>query len=85
MVATQPQQTSNTTQLLRDHVVLITGASRGIGAATAKLLGQHGAAVGVNYYGSEAAAQDVVESITSSGGRALSDLTAFVPMWFRPD
>ena len=53
MVATQPQQSSNTTQLLRDRVVLITGASRGIGAATAKLLGQHGAAVGVNYYGSE--------------------------------
>ncbi|MEH2143266.1 hypothetical protein [Nostoc sp.] len=38
MVVTQPQQSSNTTQLLRDRVVLITGASRGIGAATAKLL-----------------------------------------------
>ncbi|MEH2014011.1 SDR family oxidoreductase [Nostoc sp.] len=72
MVATQPQQSSNTTQLLRDRVVLITGASRGIGAATAKLLGQHGAAVGVNYYGSETAAQEVVESITSAGGRAVA-------------
>jgi len=72
MVASQPQQTSNTIQLLRDHVALVTGASRGIGAATAKLLGQHGAAVGVNYYGSEAAAQEVVESITSNGGRAVA-------------
>lgn len=72
MVATQPQQMLNSMQLLRDRVVLITGASRGIGAATAKLLGQHGAAVGVNYYGSEAAAQDVVTSITSTGGRAIA-------------
>lgn len=72
MVATQPQPTSNTVQLLRDRVALVTGASRGIGAATAKLLGQHGAAVGVNYYGSEAAAQEVVESITSNGGRAVA-------------
>ncbi|MEH2420726.1 MAG: SDR family oxidoreductase [Nostoc sp.] len=72
MVATQSQQSSNTNQLLRDRVVLITGASRGIGAATAKLLGQHGAAVGVNYYGSETAAVEVVESITSAGGRAVA-------------
>ncbi|HEY9883214.1 MAG TPA: SDR family NAD(P)-dependent oxidoreductase, partial [Thermosynechococcaceae cyanobacterium] len=72
MVATQLQQTSNTNQLLHDRVVLITGASRGIGAATAKLLGQHGAAVGVNYYGSKAAAVKVVELITSNGGRAMA-------------
>jgi 3-oxoacyl-[acyl-carrier protein] reductase len=72
MVATQLQQTSNTSQLLHDRVVLITRASRGIGAATAKLLGQHGAAVGVNYYGSEAAAVEVVELITSDGGRAMA-------------
>ena len=72
MVATQPQQASNNAQLLRDRVVLITGASRVIGAATAQLMGQHGAAVGVNYYGSETAAQNVVESITSGGGRAMA-------------
>ncbi|MBD2463485.1 SDR family oxidoreductase [Oscillatoria sp. FACHB-1407] len=72
MVTAQPQQVSNNTQLLRDRVVLITGASRGIGAATARLMGQHGAVVGVNYYGSEPAAQDVVESITSGGGRAMA-------------
>lgn len=72
MVATQPQQASTAYPLLRDRVVLITGASRGIGAATARLMGQHGAAVGVNYYGSEAAAQQLVEAITSDGGRAMA-------------
>lgn len=72
MTATLPKQASNTIKLLRDRVVLITGASSGIGAATAKLLGQHGAAVGVNYYSNEAAAQDIVESITSDGGRAVA-------------
>lgn len=72
MVATQPQHTSDAAKLMRDRVVLITGASRGIGAATAKLLGQHGAAIGVNYYGSQAAAEKVVEAITSDGGRAVA-------------
>lgn len=72
MVAAYPQKSLNDSQLLRDRIVLITGASRGIGAATAKLMAQQGAAVGVNYYGSEAAAQDVVASITSEGGRAVA-------------
>lgn len=74
MVATQSQnsQILDNYKLMRDRVVLITGASRGIGAATAKLLGQHGAAVGVNYYGSKEAAQQVVEEISSDGGRALA-------------
>jgi 3-oxoacyl-[acyl-carrier protein] reductase len=57
---------------MKDRVVLITGASRGIGAATAKLLGRHGASVGVNYYGSEAAAKEVVDEISSGGGKALA-------------
>lgn len=74
MVSSQSQSdpSSQAPKLMQDRVVLVTGASRGIGAATAKLLGQHGAAVGVNYYGSEAAAQEVVETITSQGGRALA-------------
>ncbi len=67
MVTTQPQ----TKQLMHDRVVLITGASRGIGAATAKLLSRHGAAVGVNYYTSEAAAKEIVDEITSAGCKAL--------------
>jgi NAD(P)-dependent dehydrogenase (short-subunit alcohol dehydrogenase family) len=57
---------------MKDRVVLVTGASRGIGAATAKLLGRHGAAVGVNYYSSETAAQEVVDAIAAEGSKALA-------------
>lgn len=66
----QIQKQSSDTKLLQDRVVLVTGASRGIGAATAKLLASHGAAVGVNYYSSESAAQEVVEDIKKDGGKA---------------
>ena len=58
--------------MLKDRVALIAGASRGIGAATAKILALHGAAVGVNYFASEAAAVEVVRDIEKSGGRALA-------------
>jgi 3-oxoacyl-[acyl-carrier protein] reductase len=57
--------------LMRNRVALVTGASRGIGAATAKLLGQHGTAVGVNFHGNLAAAQSVVEAIEAEGGKAI--------------
>src|SRR5713226_7677102 len=63
---------SSHAQLLQGHVVLITGASRGIGAATARLFAQHGAAVGVNYNASAARAQEVVEAIRAEGGRAIA-------------
>ncbi|HLV99510.1 MAG TPA: SDR family oxidoreductase [Ktedonobacterales bacterium] len=58
--------------LLQGQVVLITGASRGIGAATALLLARHGAAIGVNYRYHADRANAVVEAIRSSGGRAMS-------------
>jgi 3-oxoacyl-[acyl-carrier protein] reductase len=59
-----------TTIDLSNQVALVTGASRGIGAATAKLLGSAGAHVIVNYKSSSSLAQEVVDSIISSGGSA---------------
>jgi 3-oxoacyl-[acyl-carrier protein] reductase len=59
-------------KLLEGRVVLITGGSRGIGAATARLLAQHGAAIGVNYKKNQAAADGVVTEIEQAGGRALA-------------
>mgnify|MGYP006341636927 CR=1 FL=1 len=55
-----------------DKIVLITGASRGIGAATALLAAQQGWAVAVNYHANATAAQAVVDSIQARGGRALA-------------
>ncbi len=54
------------------QVCIITGASRGIGAATAKLAARRGYAVAVNYVRNEAAAQDVVREIEAEKGRALA-------------
>ena len=53
-------------------VVIITGASRGIGAATALLAAQRGYAVCVNYRENQAAAEGVVHEIALAGGRAIA-------------
>jgi NAD(P)-dependent dehydrogenase (short-subunit alcohol dehydrogenase family) len=53
-------------------ILLVTGGSRGIGAATAKLAGARGYAVGVNYKNNAKAADDVVAAITKSGGKAVA-------------
>ena len=58
--------------MMNGRVVLITGGSRGIGAATAKLLAKNGAAVGVNFLQSEVAAREVVDQILSAGGKAIA-------------
>jgi NAD(P)-dependent dehydrogenase (short-subunit alcohol dehydrogenase family) len=55
-----------------DQVLLVTGGSRGIGAATALLAARQGWAVAVNYASNEAAAHDVVRTITAAGGKALA-------------
>ncbi len=52
--------------------MLITGASRGIGAATALMAAEEGYAVVVNYRRNEAAAQKITEAITAKGGTAIS-------------
>ena len=53
-------------------VLLVTGGSRGIGAATARLAAANGYAVCVNYRHNEAAALAVIEEITRGGGEALA-------------
>ncbi|CAN7229056.1 SDR family oxidoreductase [Acidovorax sp. LjRoot66] len=55
-----------------DKVALITGGSRGIGAATAVLAASQGWAVAVNYLANQAAAEAVVQQIRAQGGQAIA-------------
>jgi 3-oxoacyl-[acyl-carrier protein] reductase len=81
-----------------DRVALITGASRGIGAATAAILAQQGFRVVVNHRDSASQADEVVAAITAAGGEAAAiradvtspdDVTAMVDeverRWGGPD
>lgn len=58
--------------LLKNKVALVTGASRGVGAAIAKVLAREGASVVVNYFQSQSKADEVVKSIVQSGGKAIA-------------
>lgn len=55
-----------------DKVLIVTGGSRGIGAATARLAAARGYAVCINYLRNEAAASAVVREISDGGGKAIA-------------
>ncbi|HPE60749.1 MAG TPA: SDR family oxidoreductase [Thiolinea sp.] len=57
---------------MKNRVLLVTGGSRGIGAATARLAAEAGWSVCISYHSREAQARAVVEEIRSIGGRALA-------------
>ena len=51
--------------------IVITGGSRGIGAATARLAGKRGWSVAINYVGNAPAAQETAAAVEAAGGRAI--------------
>jgi 3-oxoacyl-[acyl-carrier protein] reductase len=56
---------------LTNKVALITGASRGIGAASAKALAYHGSTVIINYFQSKDKAEELLDDIENAGGKGM--------------
>ncbi len=65
---------------LKGHVALVTGASLGIGRATAVALGRAGASVAVNYRSHDEQAEEVVQAIRDAGGQAIKIQTDFADL-----
>jgi NAD(P)-dependent dehydrogenase (short-subunit alcohol dehydrogenase family) len=57
---------------LTGHTALVTGASRGLGKAIARLLAAQGAAVGVNYVSRTSDAENLVQELQAAGGKAIA-------------
>ena len=57
---------------LTEKIILVTGASRGIGAAVAQKLAEHGATIIINYAGSKESADKTLASIEANGGKGIT-------------
>jgi NAD(P)-dependent dehydrogenase (short-subunit alcohol dehydrogenase family) len=57
---------------MAQKALIVTGASRGIGAATARLAGRRGYSVCVNYLGNREAAEQVAADVRAGGGKAIA-------------
>lgn len=57
---------------LKNHVVIVTGASSGIGSAIAEAVGRRHASVAVNYHSNREGAEKTVEAVRQAGGQAVA-------------
>src|SRR5258708_23664447 len=70
MVDASPRQSFERSSMTK--TIVITGGSRGIGAATAILAGKRGWSVALSYVGNEKAAKETVAAVEAAGGKAMT-------------